>query len=240
MAEAGTNIGVPPLETTEGHERPRVPARASSMDACRRRRSPRRWAFDLAEVSPGFALFTMTPAVQALQSDRRRARRRGRDAARQLHELRRADAPRRPAPATRRSRSRSTWCGRSPTRPDRSAPKAARCTSAAAPRTAEGKILDAERHAAGARHDHLHRLPALRAGYRQRNLIRPQLRLVGEDRRQSTSVDEQHARPSRNGTVACKCDQNRKALRRVDGIDEQPFAPRHERNRLSRSGPSRP
>ena len=40
-----------------------------------------------------------------------------------------------------------------------------------------------------------------------------------------------------DGTVARKCDQDRKALRRVDGIDEKPFAPRHERNRLSRRRP---
>ena len=122
------------LEFLRAHRR-----RHAAGAADRRRRS----AFTLAEVSQGYARFEMTPAVQALQSDRRRARRGGGDAARQLHELRRADACCRPAPATRRWRSRSTSCAplTDKTGPIRAEGRTLHVGRRAG--TAEGKILDA-------------------------------------------------------------------------------------------------
>ena len=89
----------------------------------------RRLASVLAEVAPGFALFTMTHS-QALQPDRHRAWRRRRDPARQLHELRVQThldqgigyitlelkvnfvrpSPSKPARSARKA-ARSTWAG---------------------------------------------------------------------------------------------------------------------------------
>ena len=134
---------MPPLDDPEGHERARLPARHRRRAAA----APpitETLGFTLAEVSPGFALFTMTPAIPALQSDRHRARRRGRDTARLLHELRDPDAIARPAPATRRSRSRSTSCApiTKDTGPIRAEGRSLHVGRRAG--TAEGKIIDAK------------------------------------------------------------------------------------------------